>query len=197
MDINAGLIDQRVNAFVEKRRDELVAILGSSSKNDEHKLKSAAFTVLCLQTLLSLDEDGALDCLTDGADDAGVDGIHIGDLVDAEFAVTIVQSKYSKALDGAAGYPANSVIRVLTTIARLFDPNATLDVNARLEQQIAEVRSLIIDGNIPEVRVLFANNGKGWEANAQSEIDASGLAKKRVIFQHVNPETSEELTDKK
>lgn len=197
MDINAGLIDQRVNAIVDKRRQELVGALGPSARNDPAKLKSAAFTVLCLETLLSLDEDGSLDCITDGSDDAGVDAMHLGDLVDGEFPVTIVQSKYAKALDGLAGYPANAVVRVILTLTRMFDPDARLAVNPRLEQQIAEVRSLIIDGNIPEVRVVLASNGKAWESNGQAEIDASGLTSKRVTFQHVNHDTLVGLLQKK
>jgi len=122
MDVNAGLIDQRVNALVGRRREELVARLGQQARNDEHKLKSAAFTLLCGQALLALDEESALDALTDGSQDAGVDLLHIADVIDGEFVVTIIQSKYSKSLDGMSGFPANSIVRVMSTINMIFAP---------------------------------------------------------------------------
>jgi hypothetical protein len=197
MDINAGIIDQRVSATAERLREDLIARLGPTAKNDPHRVKSGAFTLLCLQGLLAIDEDAALDALTDGSDDAGVDAIHVGDVVDNEFLVTLAQSKYSKSTDGTAGYPANAIVRIIATIRKMFDPGAALKVNERLEEQIAEVRSLILDGNLPDVRVLLCNNGRKWESNGQREIDESGLAKHRVTFQHVNHDLLIELLQKK
>jgi hypothetical protein len=197
MDLNAGLIDQRVNALVSRRREDLIARLGPQSKNDEHKLKSAAFTLLCGQALLAVDEEAALDALTDGSQDAGVDLLHIADVVDGEFVVTIIQSKYTKSLDGNSGFPGNSIVRVMSTIGMIFDPDKEPALHSRLEELVAEVRSLILDGNIPEVRVFLCNNGKPWEANGEADINASGLRTKRVSFSHVNHDSLVELYQKK
>jgi hypothetical protein len=197
MDLNAGLIDQRVNSTVGPIKSTLIERLGSQSAKDAHKLKSAAFTLLCLQALLSVDEESALDCLTDGSQDVGVDALHIGDVVDGEFVVTLVQSKYSKSLDGNSGYPANAIVRIISTVRSIFDPEADLHAHSRLEQLVTEVRSLILDGHIPEVRVLLCNNGKSWEQNGENEISGSGLTSKRVSFHHINHDKLIELFQKR
>ena len=197
VDANAGLIDQRVRAFVDRARDQLIERLQASASGDEHRLKSAAFAVLCLQAWLSLEEDAAMDALTDGGQDIGIDAMHIGDVIDGEFVVTVLQSKYSKSLDGRAGYPANSIVRVASTVRILFDPGAHVAANSRLEELVAEVRGLILDGNIPEVRVLLCNNGKRWEVNGDADIAAAGLPPSRVTFCHINHDKLIELFQRK
>lgn len=186
MDINAGIVDQQVTAVLGRVREALLAQMGSQALNDEHKIRSACFAMLCLQHMLQLDEADALDALTDGGNDAGVDALHIGDVNDGEFITTVVQSKYSKSLEGKDGFPANAILRVVATIKQMFDPDVSLAVHPRLEERVAEIRSLILDGNVPEVRVLLCNNGKKWEPNGDAEIAASGLPEKRVVFLHVN-----------
>jgi hypothetical protein len=197
VDINAGLVDQQVTAAISRVRPQLIEALGGQARRDDHKVRSACFGMLCLEHLLGIEESDALDAITEGGDDAGVDAVHIGDVVDGEFITTIVQSKYSKSLEGKDGFPANSIVRVIMTVKRMFDPNAPLQVNPRLEARLAEVRSLINDGNIPEVRVLLCNNGKKWEANGQGEIDGSGLPAERVAFIHVNHEKLVALMQRK
>jgi hypothetical protein len=184
VDINAGIIDQHVNSLVGRLRDEITQRIGKSK--DDHRIKSAAYAMLCLQHAMSADEESALDALTDGGDDAGIDALLIGDVVDGEFSTTIVQSKYSRNLEGRDGYPANSITRVIATVGMVFDPGRDLHVHPRLAELVTEVRGLILDGNIPEVRVLLCNNGRKWEPNGEAEIQSSGLAAKRVSFVHVN-----------
>lgn len=197
LDINAGLVDQQLTAAIARVRPQLLLALGNQAKGDDHKVRSACFGMLCLQHMLGIDESDALDSITEGGDDAGVDAVHIGDVIDGEFTTTLLQSKYSKSLDGKAGYPANSIVRVISTIKRMFDPKSPLQVNPRLEERLEEVRSLISDGNIPEVRVLLCNNGRTWEANGQGEIDASALPADRVTFIHVNHERLVELMQRR
>ena len=42
---------------------------------DENRRKSAAFVVLCMSTALELPLEDAIELLTDGGNDAGVDGL--------------------------------------------------------------------------------------------------------------------------
>lgn len=186
VDVDAAMIDQKVVSMVSRRNVDLVERLGARAAGDEHRLKSAAFTALCMQSLLPIDEDAAIDSLTDGSGDAGIDAIHIADAIDGEFVVTVAQSKYSKAHDGLAGYPANAILRIATSIKYIFDPYHDYAFGERLQDHVAEVRSLILDGNIPEIHVLLCNNGQKWAPNGQAEIDGSGLAAHRVSFSHVN-----------
>lgn len=183
-DINAAIIDQHVSALATRLRQEIVERIGATS--DDHRVKSAAFAMLSLQHTLSLDEQTALDAITDGGNDAGVDAIHIGDVIDGEFTTTIVQSKYSRNLEGKDGYPANSIVRLVQTLHQLFDPSKKMAAHPKLEERITEIRSLLLDQNLPEVRVLLCNNGKKWEANGEQELDTSGLRDKGVEFVYIN-----------
>jgi AIPR protein len=197
LDVNAGVIDQRLVSLRARIREPLLARLGPSARNDDHKQKSAAFTVLCLQTVLGLDDDTSIDCLTDGGNDAGIDAIHIGDVGDSEFTVTVVQSKYSKNLRGSDGYPASAIQKVAVAVSRIFDVSSRITKNSRLQELVTEVVALIQDGNLPQVRVLLCSNGRTWESNGQSEIDASGLESKGVSFYHVNHDQITHLLQKK
>ena len=87
MNINASIVDQRIGAIVVEHPDWLPT-------GDQPKQKSAAFVLLCMATCLDLPLEDAADLVTDGGNDAGVDGLHIGDVDDGEFTVTIFQGKY-------------------------------------------------------------------------------------------------------
>src|ERR1700678_1374558 len=113
MDINASIIDQRVRGLAEAHAARL--------DGDEDKRRSAAFVLLCIKTVLDLDDDEAFECLTDGGQDAGIDGIHVGDVEDGEFVVTLFQGKYKRDLEGQAAYPTNAVEKIVLSVRALFD----------------------------------------------------------------------------
>ncbi len=89
MDINAQIIDQRVNQIETDNKDKL-------PKGD--RAKGAAFVLLCVQQILELSADEALDCMTDGSQDCGIDAIHVGEIIDNSFVVNLFQGKYYKDL---------------------------------------------------------------------------------------------------
>jgi len=74
---------------------------------------------LCLQTMLDLGRDEALDALVDGGGDAGIDGLHVGDEIDGEFIVTLIQGKYSNKLQGESAFSANVIARPVGTIGAM------------------------------------------------------------------------------
>ena len=195
VDPNVGLIDQRVSALSDRHRKMLLRQLNATDQVDDHKLRSAAFAALCMQTLTGIDEASAIESVTDGSQDAGIDALHIGDVNDGEFVVTVVQAKYSRSLDGRAGFPANSISRVINSVRLLFDPHGVSQpvLNSTLSSKLADIHSLIMDGNIPEVRVLLSNNGQKWESNGEAEIAAARLPPNQVSFTHVNHESLVEL----
>lgn len=164
--INASIVDQRVEGIVEQYSTLLPS-------QDHSRKKSAAFVLLCMATTLELSIDEAAELLTDGGNDAGIDGLYIGEIDDGEFTVTIFQAKYKMELSGEANFPENDVQRVTNTVASLFDPDKTISVNEKIIPKVEEIRSLVRDGYIPAVRVMLCNNGSRWTQIAQNFIDSA------------------------
>lgn len=183
MNINAAIIDQRLSAVCdqirERARDELRI-------KDGERLKSLAFVYLCVQTLLDLSDDEAFDCITEGGGDFGIDAIHFTEDHDGEFSVSLFQAKYKKDLEGQAAFPQKGIESLVGAIRCLFDPRAELNlINDRLKARVEEVRSLIRDGSIPQVRAIACNNGKKWDIAAQEIIDRTGWSD-QVSWEHAN-----------
>ena len=182
MDINASIIDQRITGIVADHPDLL------PHGADANKKKSAAFVMLCMSTCLDIPLEEAAELLTDGGNDAGVDGLHIGEVDDGEFLVTIFQGKYKiKNLNGDANFPENGVEKAVNTVQVLFDPYRKVALNEKIAPKIEDIRSLIRDAYIPNVRVILCNNGAIWTEQAANWINA---VKKdygdRVDFVHFN-----------
>lgn len=168
MDINASIIEQQISGIIEKYPDWL------PQGNDLNKKKSAAFVLLCMSTCLEISLEEASELLTDGGNDAGVDGLHIGEVDDGEFLVTIFQGKYKvEDLSGEANFPENGVQKTFNTVGVLFDPQRQVELNKKIEPKIEEIRSLIRDSYIPTVRIILCNNGAKWNEQSNRWIEQS------------------------
>ena len=180
MNINASIVDQRLSGIIESHPEWV------PWPRDENKRKSAAFVLLCMSTTLGIDLEDCADLLTEGGNDAGVDGIHLGEVEDGSFVVTLFQGKYRvNDLSGEANFPENGVRAALQTIEVLFDPFREVVLNPRLRPRIDEVRSLIRDGDIPTVRVVLCNNGAHWHAQADRwVVDAKSEYGDQVDIEH-------------
>lgn len=181
MNINASIIDQQVTGLLEKHSDWFPA-------GDDNRKRSQAFVLLCVATCLDIQQEEALELLTDGGNDAGVDALDLGEVEDNEFQVTVFQGKYKvKNLEGNAHFPQNDVQKAIATVQELFDPDRQSTLNEKLAPKIEEIRSLIRDGYIPRVRFVLCNNGAEWNHIAQEKID--DLEKKfpdKVVFHYFN-----------
>lgn len=181
MDINASIIDQQLTGLLEKHSDWLPA-------GDANKQRSAAFVLLCMANCLDIPVEDAVELLTEGGNDAGVDGLHIGEVEDGEFLVTVFQGKYKiNNLDGTANFPENGVQKAVNTVQILFDPFRQVTLNEKLAPKVEEIRSLIRDAYIPKVRFFLCNNGARWNDIAQGWLDE--LKKDfpdKVEFYHFN-----------
>jgi hypothetical protein len=117
MNINASIVDQRVTGIIENNPEYLPA------DSDINKKKSSAFVLLCISTCLDIPLKEAAELLTEGGNDAGVDGLHIGEVEDGEFPVTIFQGKYKVSnLKGGSNFPENGVEKAVNTVQVLFNP---------------------------------------------------------------------------
>ena len=182
MNINATIIDQRVSGIVEDHPEWL------PEGNDINQKKSAAFVLLCMSTCLEMTLEDSAELLTEGGNDAGVDGLHVGEVEDGDFLVTIFQGKYKvKDLSGKANFPENDVQKAVDTVRILFDPKRNVALNKKIAPKIEEIRSLIRDAYIPNVRVILCNNGDRWTAQAGSWVaDAEKQFGDKVKFLHFN-----------
>lgn len=186
MDINAGIIDQWVNGIVKDQGELLDSLVPVA---DVTRKKSAAFVLLCIATLCDISYEEAAKYFTDGGNDAGVDGIHIDEVIDGEFIVTFFQGKYKENLEGNNQFPETEIEKAIATVSYLLDPQKSVDfLNDRLRPKIEEIRSWISDGYIPYVRFYLCNNGKKWTKIAQKKINQSGFGNK-IEWQHINHDT--------
>lgn len=183
MDINASIIDQQVKALAERQKTAIEE--KAKFKNDDNKLRSAAFVVLVVKTLLYLTEEEAIECLTEGGGDFGVDAIEVGEVQDGEFGVTIFQGKYKADLVGTSNFPQSGIEKLIQAVGTLFDPYKAITVNPNLKPRIEEIRSFVADGYLPQVRVIACNNGLIWKGEAQELIKNTGFGD-QVLFEHVN-----------
>jgi hypothetical protein len=179
MSLNISIIDQRVGKLAEDHREAL-------GPGDEDRLRSRAFVLLVVSTVLDIPIAEALELLTDGGQDAAMDAIHVGDVLDGEFVVTLFQGKYKRRQDGEGAFPATEIGKLVHTVAALFDPNKPFDARHDVLVRVEELRSLVRDGHIPTVRVILCNNGQRWGKDAQALIDAAGLPPEQVQWEYVN-----------
>jgi hypothetical protein len=185
MNINASIIDQRLNSVIDDIRQQAAEELRI---RESAKLKSLAFVYFCVKTILDLEDSNTFDCLTEGGGDFGVDAMHVSEEYDGEFTVSLFQGKYTSNLEGDANFPENGITALINAIRFLFDPTAKLEhINQRLLAKVEEARSLIRDGYIPQVRALACNNGLPWNKAAQEAIDRAGFGD-QVTWEHVNHE---------
>lgn len=184
------MIDQRLEGILEKHN----ALLPVTT--DKNKKKSAAFVILCMATLLDISLEEAEEYLTDGGNDAGVDGLYVQDVEDDEFHVTIFQGKYKQSLEGENAFPENDVIKIIDTVDTLFDPSKNVALNDAIRPKIEEIRSLVRDGYIPVVRVVLCNNGRKWNDQAQNKIDQAGFPSDQVTWCHFNHDSIIEIMKK-
>lgn len=185
MSFNAQLVDQWVEGIVERLSDRLRDEVGV--RNDPDRLKSAAFIFLAAKTLLDLDDDEVIDGIVDGGGDFGVDAIYFSTPENGEFLITLFQGKYKRDLDGDGGFPENGVSKTIDAIRILLNPYVQFSANKRLTSHVEEIRSMIREGEIPQVRVIFANNGRKWNQSCQQRLEGSKFGP-AVTWEYAGPD---------
>lgn len=191
MSITIGMIDSRVRKLAEDLAGEFelrLKIPAAGNSEVETKRRSTAFVYLCVKTVLDLADEEALDCLTEGGNDFGVDAIHVGDEEDGEFVVTLFQGKYAHKMEkaGKSNFEQGAVEKAIQAIRYLFDPDAIITTNPNLTKRLEEIRSLVRDGHIPRVNFVLCNNGLRWNDVTQKIIDCAAFPGDQVAWQYIN-----------
>lgn len=181
MDINASIVDQQLTGILSNHPEWF------PMPADEHK-RATAFVLLCIAAYLDISLDEAQEVLTDGGNDAGVDGLYVGEVEDGEFPVIVFQAKYKvKNLDGSSNFPEGGIEKAINTLRVLFDPSRKVSLNKKLEPKIEEIRSLIRDAYIPKVRFVLCNNGTKWTDSADDRVrETEREFSDKVEFIHFN-----------
>ena len=184
MSLSAQIIDQRVSGVAEEQDEAFTHELNAGS--DTNRRRSLAFLFLVTKTMFELTDDETVDSIVDGGNDFGVDSIWFEPADEGEIKVALIQSKYRSTLDGASAFPEDGVIKLIGAVDTLFDPALPVTLNERLRRRVEDVRSFIVDGAIPRVTVIAANNGTTWSRESQQRIDASsGRHANLVEWRHV------------
>lgn len=181
-DSYAGIVEQWVRRVV----DEYGARLAVRGVDDPGRRKSNAFCALCVAALLDLDEARAVDRLTDGGEDGGVDAIHVGETLHDSFTVWLFQAKYHASLEGTKAFPAGELPKIIQTVKTIFDPEKPLTGMRDIAHAVEDARSRIRDGAIPQVQVVLCNNGVRWQRDGDARIAQEGLDPRQVQWEHVN-----------
>ena len=180
MDINKHIVDQRIRKIVNDNPEKF------ADEGDEKAKLSKAFVCLSVASYLNIELEEAFDLITEGSNDAGVDAIFIGDVNDYDFSVTIFQGKYGFNLNKESNFPANSIQRVIGSIGAIFDPSKPIEMNDDLMPKVEDIRSLIADGYIPNIKCIFTNNGLKWNIDGDNHIENSGFPDNQVKFEYFN-----------
>ncbi|MDR1594400.1 MAG: AIPR family protein [Prevotellaceae bacterium] len=183
MNISKHIVDQRIRKIANDNFDRF-----RKEQNDENKKLSKAFVCLSVASCLDIDIEEAFNLITEGGNDAGVDAIAIGDISDYNFSVVIFQGKYTLDLDKDTNFPANAVQKATGSIGAIFDPNKPVEMNEDLKPRVDEIRSLIADGYIPNIRCVFTNNGLKWNNDGDNHIKNADFPESQVQFVHFNHE---------
>ncbi len=187
MSLATQIIDQRLSGIIAEQQDAFTHEL--RVRNDDGRRRSIAFLFLLAKTMFDLTDEETLDSIVDGGNDFGVDVLWFEPPDQGELTISLIQGKYKTKLDGDASFPGNDIVKMIDAIGALFDPERPVTLNERLNRRVEEVRSFIVDGAIPRVTAIAANNGERWTQEAQQRIDhASTDFGDLVEWRHVGSE---------
>ena len=180
MNLNKHIIDQRIRKLIGDQSEWF------RETSDQKRHISKAFLILGISAYLGMELEESYNFVTEGGDDAGIDALYVGDLNDFEFPVIIFQSKYTSDLDKDANFPANAILRVVNSVSGIFDPSKELQLHPELRASVEEIRSLIADGYIPDVKCIMLNNGLTWNNEGTLHIENAKFPPDQVQFEHFN-----------
>lgn len=183
--------------LVEHQLTGFLAKYGSRLTGEDREKRASAFLIMCMKHMLAFSDEDAFDLLTEGAQNLGIDALHIGDVFDNTFVVTVFQSDYQPDMEAPRCYPTAAVTMLCSTIRTLLDLRQPIDHATPLAIKVSEVRALIADGYVPRIKVVLCNNGDPWDSTAQKEIDdVRREFNAQVEFHHFNHKSIVQILSK-
>ena len=177
MNIEKQIIDQRINKIIQDNDDIFL-------ENDMERNRSKAFLLLGVAAYLDIDIAEAEQLITDGGNDGGFDAAYIVETQDSQLNVVLFQSKYVRDLNKESNFPANAVEKAVNTIKCVFDPSVEIELNPKSKEKVNEIRSFILDGQIPYVTFVMLNNGLTWNQAGENYIQNTFGGQEQVHFVH-------------
>lgn len=158
---------------------------------DANNLKTMSLGLLSLvfEQLFPSAQDEFLEAATDGADDRGIDAIHI---VEGEQSAEIYlfQAKYRESIETTQKtINDSSALKVSLFIEELFDkaPSLASTNNFRLSENLKRIWALHAKGIICRYRVVFCSNDQGFGQSAISILDTLCAKHDQISYEFYGP----------
>jgi hypothetical protein len=156
--------------IINRQLEEIVNEYFTS--NDNAKNYSSAYTVYTIHKLMDVSIPVAYESFTDGTNDLKIDGLYFDEPSDDVLDISLFQIKYSLDFSKDKGFKENDIIGIINTLRNMFGNLSRFEIAQSLETKLNEINSYISMGNIPSIKVYLVNNGKKWEPNGESQIEA-------------------------
>ena len=180
MNIAKQIVDNQVINLLKENPEYF------ADKTDDERKKSKAFLLLAVSAFLETEVADAVKYITEGGGDGGFDAAYIVQEQESQISVVLFQAKYTRDLEKDSNFPANAIEKAVNTIKGAFDPNKKMDLNEESKKVVTDIHSYLLDGYIPMITYVCANNGLKWNSDAQNHIDNNFGNQPQVEFVHFN-----------
>jgi hypothetical protein len=143
-----------------------------------------AFTLLCLSTFLRIDFDEARGCLTEGANDRGIDSVYLDERFGRRVIHLFQMKCHGNFSRNSRNFPSSEIDKLLSFINDCFGQvDGFLEsCNPLLYQKVIDIWEFVKSGHC-EVEIHLCSNGERLIPEQRSRFEAS-LAKFKVIKLH-------------
>jgi hypothetical protein len=174
-----SMINERVNKY---KNDYTLETIG------------LAFDWVCLEIILTLNEDEIGDVLTDGPMDGGIDAIYLSGRE-----VSIFSFKYAASFEHTKNnFPENDLDKLLVTMERIYSKTLEKgDVNDMVWEKVSEIWSLFNDGPL-NFKYYICSNKEKPTSSAQKKFETNLNKYRYVEYYYLDQEDlASKLLEKK
>lgn len=146
--------------------------------------RTKALSVVAACELFEIDSEEAVDCLTDGGNDRGVDLFYIDDR-DGKNDIHLVQAKCAGNFDNSKNnFPGSEVDKLISFVNDLasLDMEALKSANPLLQSKIAD-SSLVLPASNATITVHFVSNTEPLVDHEQERIETAFSRYKAISFE--------------